>query len=104
MLTTEQINDLHRLYWSEHWPIRKIERHLNMGWKTIRKYLDAPAQSPVHRDRPSKLDPFKGGCGRMAGERPRRERRRHRAEAPRRGLSGRSQHSARVRPQYAPAH
>ena len=21
MLTTEQINDLHRLYWSEHWPI-----------------------------------------------------------------------------------
>jgi len=59
MLTTEQINDLHRLYWSEHWPFRKIERHLNMGWKTIRKYLDAPAQSPVHRERPSKLDPFK---------------------------------------------
>lgn len=26
MLTTEQINDLHRLYWSDHWPIRKIER------------------------------------------------------------------------------
>jgi len=24
MLTTEQINDLHRLYWSDHWPIRKI--------------------------------------------------------------------------------
>ena len=47
MLTTEQINDLHRLYWSEHWPIRKIERHLNMGWKTIKKYLDAPAQGPV---------------------------------------------------------
>ena len=44
MLTTEQINDLHRLYWSEHWPIRKIERHLRMGWHTIRKYLDAPAQ------------------------------------------------------------
>jgi len=60
MLTTEQINDLHRLYWSEHWPIRKIERHLNLGWKTIRKYLDTPAQGPVHRDRPSKLDPFQG--------------------------------------------
>ena len=60
MLTTEQINDLHRLYWSEHWPIRKIERQLNIGWRTIRKYLDAPAQAPVHRDRPSKLDPFKG--------------------------------------------
>ena len=26
MLTSEQINDLHRLYWSEHWPIRRIER------------------------------------------------------------------------------
>ena len=59
MLHTEQINDLHRLYWSEHWPIRKIERHLNIGWKTIRKYLDAPAQNSAHRDRPSKLDPFK---------------------------------------------
>ena len=47
MLTTEQINDLHRLYWSEHWPIRKIERHLRMGWQTIRKYLDAPAQGPA---------------------------------------------------------
>src|SRR5229473_7817004 len=60
MLTTEQINELHRLYWSEHWPIRKIERQLNMGWKTIRKYLDAPAQGPAHRDRTSKLDHFKG--------------------------------------------
>jgi len=60
MLTTDQINELHRLYWSEHWPIRKIERQLGMGWRTIRKYLDAPAQGPLHRDRPSKLDPFKG--------------------------------------------
>jgi hypothetical protein len=59
MLSTEQINDLHRLYWSEHWPIRKIERHLRMGWHTIRKYLDAPAQGPVKRSRRSKLDPFK---------------------------------------------
>lgn len=60
MLTTDQINDLHRLYWSEHWPIRKIERHLKMCWKTIRKYLDAPAQGPVKRQRLSKLDAFKG--------------------------------------------
>ena len=59
MLTTDQINDLHRLYWSEHWPIRKIERQLNMGWKTIQKYLVAQAQSAAQRDRPSKLDPFK---------------------------------------------
>jgi transposase len=59
MLTTDQINDLHRLYWSEHWPIRKIERHLHMSWRTIKKYLDAPAQAPALRQRESKLDPFK---------------------------------------------
>jgi transposase len=59
MLTTDQINDLHRLYWSERWPIRKIERHLRMGWHTIKKYLDAPAQGPARRPRDSKLDPFK---------------------------------------------
>ena len=59
MLTTDQINDLHRLYWSEHWPIRKIERHLRMSWRTIKKYLDAPAQGPAQRQRESKLDPFK---------------------------------------------
>lgn len=59
MLSTEQINDLHRLYWSERWPIRKIERHLRMGWHTIRKYLDAPAQGSSKRPRTSKLDAFK---------------------------------------------
>jgi hypothetical protein len=42
MLTTDQINDLHRLYWSEHWPIRKIERHLKMGWQTIRSISMRP--------------------------------------------------------------
>ena len=47
MLTSDQINELHRLYLSEQWPIRKIERHLNMGWKTIKKYLDAPAQEQL---------------------------------------------------------
>jgi TonB family protein len=30
-----------------------------MGWHTIRKYLDAPAQGPAQRTRTSKLDPFK---------------------------------------------
>src|SRR5664279_1346871 len=59
MLTTEQINDLHRLYWSDHWPIRKIERHLHMGWETIKKYLDMPSQTPAGRPRSSKLDPYK---------------------------------------------
>src|SRR6202161_3853066 len=60
MLNTEQITDLHRLYWSERWSIRKIERHLKMGWRTIRKYLKAPAQGPALRSRSSKLDSFKG--------------------------------------------
>jgi transposase len=59
MLSPEQINDLHRFYWSERWPIRKIERHLHMSWRTIKKYLDAPAQSAAQRQRESKLDPFK---------------------------------------------
>jgi hypothetical protein len=59
MLTTEQINDLHRLYWSDHWPIRKIERHLHMGWETIKKHLDMPAQTPAGPPRSSKLDPYK---------------------------------------------
>jgi hypothetical protein len=47
MLTAEQINDLHRLYWSERCPIRKIEHHLRMSWRTIKKYLDAPEQGPA---------------------------------------------------------
>jgi transposase len=59
MLTSDQINELHRLYVSERWPIRKIERHLRLGWKTIRKYLETPAQGPATRERRSKLDPFK---------------------------------------------
>jgi hypothetical protein len=59
MLTTDQINDLHRPYWSERWSIRKIERHLRMSWRTIKKYLDAPAQESAKRQRESKLDPFK---------------------------------------------
>ena len=59
MLTTDQINDLHHLYWAERWPIRKIEQHLHMSWRTIRKYLETPAQTPAARPRISKLDPFK---------------------------------------------
>src|SRR5258705_13477611 len=59
MLTRDKITALHRLYWSERWPIRKIERRLRMSWRTIRKYLDAPAQGPAQRPRTSKLDPFK---------------------------------------------
>ena len=59
MLTTDQINDLHHLYWAERWPIHKIEQHLRMSWHTIKKYLETPAQTPATRSRISKLDPFK---------------------------------------------
>jgi len=59
MLTPEQIQTLHQLFYAERWPIRKIERHLSMGWRTIKKYLHQPDQPTVSRDRASKLDPFK---------------------------------------------
>lgn len=71
MLDTEQINDLHRLYWSERWSIRKIERHLRIGWRTIRKYLEAPAQGPALRSRSSKLDSFKGNIAEWLEKDPR---------------------------------
>jgi len=59
MLTNEQIQALHQLFYAERWPIRKIERHLRMGWRTIKKYLHQPDQPGVSRDRSSELDPFK---------------------------------------------
>jgi len=59
MLNSDQINELHRLYWSERWTIRKIEHHLKISFRTIKKYLAAPAQKPARRERASKLDPFK---------------------------------------------
>jgi len=59
MLTAEQINEIHRLHWAEHWPVRKIARHLHIGRRTIAKYIAAPAQTAAPRQRASKLDPFK---------------------------------------------
>src|SRR5437879_13192229 len=59
MLSAEQINEIHRLHWAEHWPVRKIARHLHIGRRTIAKYLLAPAQTAAPRQRSSKLDPFK---------------------------------------------
>jgi transposase len=59
MLTPDQINHIHRLHWGEQWPLRKIARHLHIGRRTLAKYLATPAPAPTHRDRASKLDPFK---------------------------------------------
>ena len=59
MLTTEKINTIHRLHWSEHWSVRKIARHLHLGRRTITQYLATPARTAAARQRTSKLDPFK---------------------------------------------
>ena len=59
MLTTEQINSIHRLHWSEHWSVRKIARHLHLARRTISQYLVTPARSAARRQRASKLDLFK---------------------------------------------
>jgi transposase len=59
MLKTDQIDEIHRLSGGEHWSMRQIARHLHLGARTVKKYLQAPWPLPVHRSRPSKLDPFK---------------------------------------------
>ena len=71
MLTPEQIQSLHQLYYAERWPIRKIERHLRMGWHTIKKYLQHPNQPTVSRHRPSKLDSFKATIAELLAQDPR---------------------------------
>src|ERR1035438_10518359 len=80
MLTTDQINDLHHLYWVEHWSIRKIEQHLSMSWRTIKKYLQAPAQTSAARSRVSLLWRA-GNChAELDRLRPLQERRRGHSE------------------------
>src|SRR5436853_7263345 len=59
MLSPDQISELHRLHLVEKWSLRKIARHMRIGRRTIAKYLEAPAAKAAHRDRASKLDPFK---------------------------------------------
>jgi hypothetical protein len=59
MLSPDQISELHRLHFVEKWSLRKIARHMRIGRRTIAKYLEAPAAKAAHRDRSSKLDPFK---------------------------------------------
>ena len=70
MLTAEQIQTIHQLYYAERWPIRKIERHLGMGWRTIRKYIEQPDQPKQTRPRASKIDPFKAHIADLLAEDP----------------------------------
>ena len=58
MLKIDQINEIHRLAGGEHWSVRRIAGQLHLAARTVKKYLQAPVPSPVHRPRPSKLDPF----------------------------------------------
>jgi transposase len=60
MLTTDQIDSIHRLRHAERWSIRRIARHLHIGRGTVALYLDKPSRqraTPVQRA--SILDPFK---------------------------------------------
>src|ERR1700681_3943338 len=59
MLSSDQINTIHRLHGIEKWSLRKIAAHLHIGRRTVHKYLDTPAPPPTQRDRGSKLDGFK---------------------------------------------
>jgi len=59
MLSSEQVNAIHRLHFAEHWSVRKIARHLHIGRRTIAQYLTTPARTAAPRQRASKLDPFK---------------------------------------------
>jgi transposase len=59
MLTSEQINEIHRLLWVEKWSQRKIARRLQIGRHTLAKYLRTPAPPVSRRNRTSKLDAFK---------------------------------------------
>ena len=59
MLSSETINEIHRLYHADRWSMRKIARHQRLAPKTVKKYLLAPAQTPGARSRASKPDPFK---------------------------------------------
>ena len=58
MLKIDQINEIHRLAGGEHWSVRRIASQLHLAARTVKKYLQTPVPFPVHRPRPSKLDPF----------------------------------------------
>lgn len=70
MLTTDQINAIHRLCVVEKWSLRKVAAHLHIGRRTIANYLAQPARSPARRDRASKLNPFKPAIAELLEQDP----------------------------------
>jgi transposase len=65
MLTPDQINQIHRLRFVEKWSARKIARHLHIGRRTLAKYVETPAPVTSHRERSSKLDPYKSAISEL---------------------------------------
>jgi transposase len=59
MLTSDQINQIHRLHLIEKWSLRRIARHLHIARHTLAKYVATPAPPAASRERTSKLDPYK---------------------------------------------
>ena len=70
MLTSDQINTIHRLHSVEKWSLRKIAAHLHIGRRTVHKYIDTPAPPSTRRDRGSKLDAFKPAIAEMFQQDP----------------------------------
>jgi len=56
MLRMDQINNIHRLASSEHGSMRRIARQLHVDTRSVKKYLQTPVATPIHRPRPLKLD------------------------------------------------
>ena len=69
MLTVEQINSIHNLQ-AERWSVRRIARQLQMDTRTVKKYLQAPVQTPVSRPRTSKLDNFESAIDELLEQDP----------------------------------
>jgi transposase len=59
MLTPRQITAIRRLHWIKRWPLRQIERHLQISRKTIKKWILGSNSYQFRRDRTSKLDQYK---------------------------------------------
>jgi transposase len=58
VLKPEQIDEIHRLHWHQHWSLRDIARHLHLNRRTVRSYLITPDPKPQPRTRTSKLEAF----------------------------------------------
>jgi hypothetical protein len=70
MLTAKQIAAINRLRSTCKWPLGRIERHLQISPKTIRKYLLSPTRCRIRVSRTGKLDPFKTAVAEMVRQEP----------------------------------